>query len=69
MTANKDCRQGSPKFIKSQNNSKKVDNARDIGINGGKAAMFRPKITELAFIPFFNAVYEMLPDDIKKELD
>ena len=48
------------------NNSKKVDNARDIGINGGKAAMFRQKITELAFIPFFNAVYEMLPDDIRK---
>jgi hypothetical protein len=28
--------------------------------------MFRQKITELAFIPFFNAVYEMLPDDIRK---
>jgi hypothetical protein len=44
----------------------------DIGINGGKAAItFGQKITEHinGFIPFFNAVYEMLPDDTKKELD
>ena len=40
----------------------------DIGINGGKAAItFGQKITEHinGFIPFFNAVYEMLPDDTK----
>jgi hypothetical protein len=50
-------------FVKSQSNSKKVDNAMDIGINGGKAAItFGQKITEHIneFVPFFNAVYEML---------
>jgi hypothetical protein len=59
-------------IVKAFSNSKKVDDAMDIGINGGKTAItFGQKITEHIneFVPFFNAVYEMLPDDKKKELE
>jgi hypothetical protein len=59
-------------IIKTSSNSKKVKDAMDIGINGGKTAItFGQKVTENIneFVPFFKVMYEMLPEEKKKELE
>jgi hypothetical protein len=59
-------------IIKTSSNSKKVKDAMDIGINGGKTAItFGQKVTENIneFVPFFKVMYEMLPDEKKNELE
>ena len=59
-------------IIKTFSNSKKVDDAMDIGINGGKTAItFGQKVTENIneFVPFVKAIYELLPEEKKRELE
>jgi hypothetical protein len=59
-------------IIKASSNSKKVKDAMDIGIHGGKTAItFGQKVTENIneFVPFFKVMYEMLPEEKKKELE
>jgi hypothetical protein len=59
-------------IIKTFSNSKKVDGAMDMGINGGKTAItFGQKVTENIneFVPFVKAIYELLPEEKKRELE